>query len=184
MNNLRTLAFAVVVTAFFAVSANIQTVQAQAANKIAVLHSEEFANESNGITRLINANKTLRAEFTPLETELQNKRARLEQLKREIGPGMPNAQAKADEAEKLNRDINFKAEDAQARYNRRQNTLIGPIYQDIQSALGPFAVQNGYALIFDASKNDIGFLVYVAPPNNVTRQFIDFYNKQNHAAAK
>ena len=184
MNNLRSLAFAVVVTAFFAVSASVQTVQAQAANKIAVLHSEEFAYEKTGITRIINANKILKTEFAPAETELKNMQARLEQLKREIGPGKPNSQAKADEAEKLNTDIVRKANDAQARFNRRQGELVNPIYDDIFAALAPFAVQNGYSLIFDASKNTAGFLIYVAAPNNVTRQFIDFYNQRNPAAAK
>ena len=87
------------------------------------------------------------------------------------------AQAKVDEAEKLQRDIKFKSEDAKARYEKRQQAVIGPVMQDIGKALQEFAKQKGYMFIFDIAKDDQGFLVAIGDEKaDVTKDFVIFYN--------
>ncbi len=61
-------------------------------------------------------------------------------------------QKKADDLEKMGRDIKFKQEDLKNQYQRRYQVVVGPIYGDIMKALQEFTKQKGYAVIFDGAK--------------------------------
>jgi Skp family chaperone for outer membrane proteins len=132
--------------------------------------------------------KALNTEFGPLTTELQGMSKRLDTLAKEVESlrtqttnGVPvdekALQAKYDEAEKLQRDLKFKQEDAQRRFEKRRQTLVGPVMDDVGKALNEFAKQNQYTLIFDIAKDDVGLLVAVGDDKvNVTKDFITYYN--------
>ena len=77
----------------------------------------------------------------------------------------------------MEREIKFKQDDAKARFERRQQAVLGPVMQNIGKALTDFAKQKGYLFIFDISKDDNGLLVAIGDDKaDVTKEFIAFYN--------
>ena len=118
--------------------------------KIVLINSFAFGDEKAGVTKYIDAVKRINAEFAPVQKELETINAKLNTLAKEIqiirdqsASGIvpineKAAQAKVDEAEKLQRDIKFKSEDAKALYEKRQQTVLGPVMQDIGKAVQDF----------------------------------------------
>ena len=158
--------------------------QPAAPGKIVVINSYQFADEKAGITKLVAASKTLNTEFTPAQTELQTMSSKLKSISNEIQTARGNPasdpkviQVKIDEGEKLSREIKFKQDDAKARFERRQQTLLAPVMQAIGKALNEYAKQKGYLLIFDIAKDENGLLVAVGDDKaDVTKEFIAYYN--------
>lgn len=191
MKTIRLIAVAMFLTALFALSAIAQTGAANPnAGKIAVVVTYAFGDEKNGITKYVNAEKALTAEFTPIDNEIKAMNTKLEALANEIenlkklaasNPKAvdPNtAQAKVDEAEKLQRDLKFKADNAKISFEKRQQALMGPIMQDIGKALQEFTKQKGYVMLLDAGKlEEAGILVGLGDEKiDVTKEFIAYYN--------
>jgi Skp family chaperone for outer membrane proteins len=169
----------IAVLLFFSMMAGAQT-----GTKIGLINSYVFADEKAGITKYLAANKTLIDGFKPLENELNGMNTRLQTLSKEIEDQrkLPAAdpkaiEAKIEAAEKLQRDIKFKTEDAKAQYVRREQQVLGPITQAIGSALQDYAKQKGYVLIFDIAKDQNGLLIAIGDQSvDVTKDFIAFYN--------
>lgn len=182
------LAFAAV----FAVSSFPQTggaAQPAGPVKIGIINTFAFGDEKAGITKYINALKAINTEFTPTQTELDTMSTKLNNLAKEIQVFRDQAstgkvpidektvQAKVDEAEKLQRDLKFKQEDAKARYEKRQQVVIGPVMQDIGKALQDFAKQKGFTLLLDIAKDEVGLVLAVGDEKiDVTKDFITYYN--------
>lgn len=153
-------------------------------SRIGLVNSYDFGDEKTGITKYVNAIKALNTEFSPIQSELTTMNARLQTLRSELdklrGTAAATgaaAQAKVDEAEKLQRDITFKSEDAKSRYERRQQVVLAPITQAIGTGLQDYAKQKGYALIFDVSKDQNGLLIAIGDQSvDVTKDFVTFYN--------
>lgn len=153
-------------------------------SRIGLVNSYSFGDEKTGITKYLNAVKALNTEFAPLQAELTTMNARLKTLSSELDKlrGTPAAtsdaaRAKVDEAEKLQRDIKFKTEDATSKYGRRQQVVLGPIMEAIGTGLQEYAKQKGYALIFDVAKDENGLLIAIGDQSaEVTKDFIAFYN--------
>lgn len=171
----------IVIALFFS---SLAAAQSTGASKIGLINSYAFSDEKAGITKFIAATGMLNREFAPLQTELNTMNTRLGTLGKEI-EGLRNVQAanptsvqaKYDEAEKLQRDIKFKTEDAKARYEKRQQQVLGPIQEAIGKGLQEYAKQKGYALIFDSSKDQNGFLIAIGDQSlDVTKDFITYYN--------
>lgn len=191
MKTIRLFAVAMFLTALFALSAVAQTGAANPnAGKIAVVVTYNFGDEKAGITKYINAQKALETEFTPIDNELKQMNTKLEALANDIenlkklATSNPKAfdekaaQAKVDEAEKLQRDLKFKADNAKINYEKRQQVVMGPIMQDIGKALQDFTKQKGYLMLLDAGKlEEAGILLGVGDEKvDVTKEFITFYN--------
>lgn len=176
--------------AIFAVSAFAQTAPTF---KIGVINTAAFDADKVGIIKYVTAANSLETEFKPVMTELQTMANRYQALQVELqkaqddaakaNPSVPIVvdtralQAKADEYEKLGRELKFKQEDAKARYERREAAVLSPIRQDIGNAIQEFTKKNGYALILDAAKLDgAGLLLGFDEKYDVTKEFITFYN--------
>lgn len=178
---------------FAAVFAGSAFAQTPAEIKIGVINTFAFGDEKLGITKYVNAAKSLDAEFAPAQLELETMAKKLSTLGKEIQTLREQAgkvpiddkaaNAKVEEAEKLQRDIKFKQEDAKARYERRQQAVLGPVTADIDRAITDFARQKGYTLIFDLAKNE-GLLLAIGDEKiDVTKDFIAFYNTKPAATA-
>lgn len=181
-----------VFVAVFAVSSFAQnggSAQPVGPVKIGIINTFAFGDEKAGITKYINAVKAINTEFTPTQTELETMNTKFNNLAKEIQVFRDQAssgkvpidektvQAKVDEAEKLQRDLKFKQEDAKARYEKRQQAVIGPVMQDIGKALQDFAKQKGFTLLFDIAKDEAGLLLAIGDDKiDVTKDFITFYN--------
>lgn len=154
--------------------------------RIAVIHADSFYEPNNGIGRLVNAIKTLDQEFQGRKTELQSMQQRIEQLTNETGgtaPVLPPATArlKLDQLEQLKKDLQRKAEDAQAEYSKRLRETLSPILEDLDKAIKSFAQQRGIALILDSSQLEDGIL-YMSESLDLTRTFIVEFNRANPIA--
>jgi len=207
MKNFRIFAAALMLAAILAVSASAQTRPATggttparpaattpaASNapvpdtKIAFINTEAFGDEKAGITRYVNAMKSLEREFKPRQDDLNNMQSRIRILAEEISKTQSVAdpktiQAKQDEGERLQRDLKYKKEQADADFAKRYQEVVGPISQDIGKALDAFATQRGITMIMDISKL-IPAILTINPAMDVTASFISEYNGRNPATA-
>jgi outer membrane protein len=166
---------------------------AQAANanvpdsKVALVNTDAFGDEKQGITRLVNAVKGVDREFTPRKTDLQGMQTRIQQLTDDIQKTTSVAdpktiQTKQDQLDGLKKEYQRKGEDAQAAYNKRLQEVVGPIYDDIGKSLDAFGKTHGITLMLDAAK--IGPAIIMATDAmDVTAAFIREFNSSHPATA-
>jgi Skp family chaperone for outer membrane proteins len=189
MKTIRLITSAIILCAACVCAARAQqptapaSVRPAADTKIAIINSSVFADENQGIKRIVEAVRRVNNEFQPRSTELQQLRARYDQLAKEINDTKAVAdqaalQRKADDAEQLKRDIERKSEDAKAAYDKRLREVIGPVQEEVFKALDAYAKENGISLIIDASQVPI---LVAAQSVDITQHFISLYNQRNPA---
>jgi len=193
MKTFRLFAVSFFLTALLAISA---FAQAQP-TKIVVINTLAFEDDKAGITKYVNAMKSLREEFKPTDTDLQSRATRLQALQKEIQAlndqiaagkvpvDKKAAQAKVDEFESLKREFTRKQEDFKVKFERRRPVVMGPISQDISKAIQDFAKQKGYSLILDAAiLQESGLILGIGNDSvDVTKDFITFYNARPASTA-
>jgi Skp family chaperone for outer membrane proteins len=208
MRNIRILAAAIMLAAIVAVSASAQTRPAgttparptttppAAANngpvpetKIAFIDTGAFGDDKAGITRYVTAVKSLEREFKPRQDELNTMQNRIKALADEISKMSGNTvvdpktiQSKQDEGERLQRDLKYKKEQADADFAKRYQEVVSPISADIGKALDQFATQRGITMILDISKLAPAILT-VNQNMDVTAAFIAEYNSRPATAS-
>jgi Skp family chaperone for outer membrane proteins len=153
--------------------------------KVALIDTSAFADEKAGIRRIVEAVTRVNNEFQPRSTELQQMRARYDQLVKEINatPAAADQQAvarKADDADTLKRDIDRKSEDAKSAYEKRLREVLSPLQEEVFKALDAYAKENGIAIIIDASQVPV---LYGDRAIDITGNFISIYNQRNPAGA-
>src|SRR6266496_1847617 len=154
------------------------------ATKMAFIDTTEFGDEKTGITRYVNAVKGLQREFQPRQTDLTNIQNRLNAIAEELRKLNANpivvdpktVQARHDEGERLQRDLKYKKDQADADFTKRYQEVVGPIYADIGKAIDQFAAQRGISLVLDVSKLAQAVLT-LNPAMDATQAFIVEYNK-------
>ena len=157
------------------------------ASKVALINTEMFADEKQGIVRIVQAVKKIDGEFQVRRNELQQLQTRVQQLSDDIektkNVAAPAAtQQKMDQLELLKKEGTRKQEDAQTAYNKRMQEILAPIYEDIGKSLDAFGKSQGITLLLDASK--IGpAILSAADATDVTRPFIADFNRQYPATA-
>ena len=87
-------------------------------------------------------------------------------------------QSKREEIERIQRDMKYKKEQADADFARRYKVVVSPISAEIGKALDQFAAQRGLTMILDISKLEVAILT-VNPAMDVTLAFIADYNAKN-----
>ena len=153
--------------------------------KIALIDTGAFADEKQGIARMVAAVKRVETQFQTVRTELQGMRANLERLTKEINDtkGVADQAAlarKAEQAEALEKEIKRKGEDAQGNYQKAMRDALQPVQQDILKALEAYAKGRGITVIIDAAQVPI---LYATPNMDITAAFIADYNQRNPATA-
>jgi Skp family chaperone for outer membrane proteins len=155
------------------------------ATKIAFVDTGMFADEKAGIKRYINAAKSLQREFEPRNLEFTNLQGRLKTLVDEIDRLRKAAvvdpktiQAKQEEGERLQRDLKYKKEQADADVEKRYKEIVGPVSADIGRALDQYASRNGLTMILDISKL-LPAVLTMNPSMDITNAFIADYNSRN-----
>jgi outer membrane protein len=156
-------------------------------SKVALINTELFADEKQGIVRVVGAIKRIEGEFQPKKTELQQLQTRANQLAEEIDKTRnvadPKAiQQKAEQLEQLKKDIQRKQEDAQAAYNKRIQDVMDPIYKDLSTSLDSFGKSRGITLLLDSSKIGPAILA-IADATDLTMAFIAEFNSKYPATA-
>lgn len=190
MNRIKLIAASMTFAAIFAVSAIAQggnTATQPAPTKIGWIITAAFGDDKEGITKYVNAEKALDREMEPRVNELKTMQTKIQTLLDEIKKlqGLPavdpkSIAAKQDEGQKLQRELKFKQEDAQAAYAKRREEVMAPISNNIFMALQEYAKKNGYAAVLDisalGSENQPSPLVFLEPTADITRAFIAYYN--------
>jgi outer membrane protein len=154
--------------------------------KIALVNTDEFADEKTGISRLVTAMKRVDGEFQPRRTELQTLQTQIEKATADLAKAQPLqdakvSQAQNDKIEAMKTEFKRKGEDAQAAYQKRLQDVLGPVYDEIGKALDAYAKAHGITLILDVTK--IQGIVSAAESLDITRPFIIEFNSKNPATA-
>ncbi|HSB27505.1 MAG TPA: OmpH family outer membrane protein [Pyrinomonadaceae bacterium] len=159
-------------------------------SKMAVIYTDTFLDQKNGIAKFNNVLNKLNSEFQKLKDEISQMQTRAQSLEAEINKlkdvpnGVPidqkSLQLKIDQLDQLKKDLQRKAEDAQAAYNRRRDELFAPLQQEIGKALEAFAKARGINVIIDAAQVP---LIYAADSTDITAAFIADFNSKNPVTA-
>lgn len=159
-------------------------------SKMAVIYTDMFLDQKTGIGKFNTVVNKLNSEFQKLKDEINAMQQRAQALEAEINKlreapaGTPidqkSLQAKIDQLEQLKREIQRKAEDAQAAYNRRRQELFAPLQEEIGKALEAFAKARGINVIIDGAQVP---LLYAAESIDITRAFITDFNSKNPVTA-
>ena len=159
-------------------------------SKMAVIYTDVFLDQKTGIAKFNNLLTKLNAEFQKLKDEITAMQQRAQALEAEITKlrdapaGTPidqrSLQTKIDQLEQLKKDIQRKAEDAQAAYDRRRAELFGPLQEEIGKALEVFAKARGINVIIDGARVP---LLYAAESIDITKAFIQDFNTKNPVTA-
>lgn len=152
---------------------------------MAVIYSDAFLDSKTGIAKFNTLMSTLKREFQPRETELQNLQTKINTLTKEINDTQavadPNAiRVKREQLDQANIEFKRKGEDAEAAYNRRRQEIFMPLQKDIGTALEAFAKARGITVIVDGSSVPFA---YAADSIDITRAFINEFNSKNPATA-
>jgi Skp family chaperone for outer membrane proteins len=158
--------------------------------KMAVIYTDMFLDAKTGIAKFTIVLNKLNGEFQKIKDEITQMQQRATALEAEINKlreapaGTPidqrSLQTKIDQLEQLKKDVQRKAEDAQAAYNRRRQELFNPLQEEIAKALEVFAKARGITAIIDAAQVP---LLYAAENIDITRAFITEFNTKNPATA-
>ena len=152
---------------------------------MAVIYSDAFLDGKTGIAKFTTLSNTLKREFQPRETDLQNLQTRIATLTKEINDTQavadPNTiRQKRDQLEQANIEYKRKGEDAQTAFEKRRQEIFLPLQQDIAKALEAFAKSRGITVIVDGSSVPFA---YAADNIDITRAFINDFNSKNPATA-
>lgn len=155
-------------------------------SKIALLNSEAFADEKNGITKLVAAIKKVESEFNPRKTALQTLQQQIEKATGDLQKAAPVQDPKVtqqqnDKIEQMKKEFQRQGEDAQAAYQKRWEEALGPIQDEIGKALDAFAKAHGITLILDVTK--FQGIVSASDSMDITAAFIREFNSKNPATA-
>ena len=154
--------------------------------KIALVNTDEFADEKTGITRLVSAMKRVDGEFQPRRTDLQTLQQQIEKATADLTKAAPVqdqkvTQQQSEKIELMKTEFKRKGEDAQAAYQKKLQDVLGPVYDDIGKALDAYAKAHGITLILDVTK--IQGIVSASESLDITRSFITEFNSKNPATA-
>jgi Skp family chaperone for outer membrane proteins len=154
-------------------------------SKMAVIYSDAFLDSKVGIAKFNSLMTTLKREFQPRETELQNLQTKINTLTKEISDTQavadPNTiRLKREQLDQANLEFKRKGEDAEAAYNKRRQDIFLPLQKDIATALEAFAKARGITVIVDGSSVPFA---YAADSIDITRAFINEFNSKNPATA-
>ncbi len=154
--------------------------------KIALVNTDDFADEKTGITRLVAAMKRVDGEFQPRRTELQTLQGTIDKATADLQKAQalqdPKVSAQQnDKIEGMKTEFKRKGEDAQAAYQKRLQDMLGPVYDEIGKALDAYAKAHGITLILDVTK--IQGIVSASESLDITKPFISEFNSKNPATA-
>jgi outer membrane protein len=197
MKLFRFIAAAIMLAASLSLSASAQTparpqptapaagTAATGTGRIAVIDTSAFSDEKAGIGRVVNAMKTVEAQFQPLRTEVQGMQTRYEALVADINKTKDVADpktiaTKVDQADTMKRDLERKAQDAQISIQKRMQEVLAPLQDDVFNSLQAFAQARGISVIIDASRVPI---IYFTDTVDITKEFITEYNRTKPATA-
>ena len=157
--------------------------------KIAFINTEAFGDEKDGIKRFVSTLQALQRDLKPKQDEIAALQTRLRQIATDIEnlrktavASQATIQAKQDEGEKLQRELEYKEKDYEALSPKRYRDIVGPVSMDIGKELDTFRKDNGITMILDITKL-LPAVLSARDEMDITRQFIAYYNAKNPVTA-
>jgi len=152
------------------------------AARIAVIDSNDFSEEG-GIQQLLQQKKILDDKYRPTFEEYQKLQREIEALQQEIRTKAANwtvdVQRKKQE-ELEDKQIRSKrlSEDLQRDYQKDLQRFTAPISERVRTHLQQYASRRGITMLIDvAPLHQAGAIPYLDPAIDVTKEFINEYNK-------
>jgi Skp family chaperone for outer membrane proteins len=153
--------------------------------KIALVDTTVFGDEKVGIKRYLTAVNTVQRGFEAKNAELRNLQNQIKVISDDLTKlsnnpvvNQDSLRAKREEGERLQRELKYKKEQAEADFEKRYTEVVGPISNDIGNSLIQYAAQNGLTMILDISKL-LPAVLSVNPAMDVTQAFIADYNSKH-----
>ncbi|MBO0723580.1 MAG: OmpH family outer membrane protein [Blastocatellia bacterium] len=152
--------------------------------KVAYLNVAQF---TQGIAELKVKIDALYSEFAPKDKELQSEEEALNNLKSKIsnqgGTVSPQTRQQwQDELAQKDREFKRKTEDYGAAGQKKLNDVSAPIYNKISDFLKKYCQQRGIVLVLDGGRAyEAGVLIWGTQAADITKDFMDEYNKANPA---
>ena len=154
--------------------------------KVAIVHSEIFADQKLGISKFLDVQKKLNEEFKQTVSELQKLKGQMDTVEKDIRtlpPQLADQKTignKTDLYERLKREFNFRSGEADAAMGKRYQEMMKPVSDEVSTMLANFAKKNGIDIVIDASKTGGVYVFNNAP--DITSQFVAYVNAQTPAA--
>jgi Skp family chaperone for outer membrane proteins len=158
----------------------VLSVFAQQPEVIATVDSRLF---TTGILEYKTEIERLNKEFEKPTLELQALATELRVLEIDLATNRLNyteviRRERTELLEQMRKKYQRKSEDLESAIKKRAELVIEPLKEKIMSALKEFAQSRGITLVYDTAKAfDNGSLVYAAPTIDITRDFINNYNR-------
>lgn len=178
------LAFILVLAVLAA--AQTEKTQPVKSDKIAIISFDAFKDRKTGIKELADAYEKLEIEFKPQKDELkllaEKIQKAVEELKKinmvETPPYLKEfTDGKIDEYGLIACKYKDKLKEVRTLYQKRELEITAEIEKKIVEALNQFAKEKGYAFILDFSKLPTSFISAKPDNDDVTEEFIKFYNE-------
>ena len=155
--------------------------------KIALVNTDEFADEKTGIARLVAAMKKVDGEFQPRRTELQTLQQQIEKSTADLNKAAPVQDPKvtAQQTEKIEQmKKDFTSVRARMRRLHTKNGCRRFWDRSMTKLARPstlYAKAHGITLILDVTK--VQGIVSASESLDITRPFITEFNSKNPATA-
>jgi len=153
--------------------------------KVALIFSELFQDSKTGIAKFAVVVNNLSREFKPKNDEILALQTKAQQLSDDIDKTRAVADPKTiaqkvDQLEQMKKDLQRKAEDAQASFDKRRTEVFRPLQEEIGKALEVYAKSHNITVIIDGSQVPV---VYASESVDITRAFINDFNSKYPATA-
>ncbi|HEV7746884.1 MAG TPA: OmpH family outer membrane protein [Pyrinomonadaceae bacterium] len=152
------------------------------AAKIALVDTTAFGDQKAGVKRYLNAVNTVQRGFDARNADLRNLQGQIKAIADELTKlsaapvvSQETIRAKQDEGERLQRELKYKKEQADADFEKKYVEVVGPISTDIGKAMDQYASQRGFTMVLDLSKL-LPALITWSPATDITAAFIADYN--------
>lgn len=128
----------------------------------------------------------LNKKFTPKSTELNNRKAEIDALKKQQTAAGVTDDKKADlqrQVEQKQKALQRDAQDAQEDFNNQRGEIGQRILQKMRPIIAKYIQDNNLGMVIDTSAQWPNGPVLYSAPLDITRPIVDAYNAQSGVAA-
>ena len=145
--------------------------------KVAIIDADAFPDSKAGVKKLLRALAQVDTGLTQIKNDITTKNNRLQALAQKANAGTLT-QAEADEANTLKVEIQRAQEDGQKKQEQLTRQIVGPVLNELSTALQAYVKQRGFDMVIDVSKMQNSIML-VNQSLDITDAFIADFNAKN-----
>ncbi|HZS44997.1 MAG TPA: OmpH family outer membrane protein [Blastocatellia bacterium] len=192
----------IAILAFVAVCSAIVSAQVPTAGQTAPTSKSSTSSGKTGVVRCVNTNlfrdgilelkqkrDKLNTEFDPKNQQLTAMQNEMNQIENELQKQGDNLtpqtrEAKARRLDQLKRDYQYKVQDTNAAAAQRWKDETAQIFDKLDKFFKDYAAKHNITIVIDiGAASQAQVLLYLAPGMDITKEFMDEYNRANPVAA-